>query len=103
MDIYSAIVTFFQNGGAFMYPIVLILGLGASIAIERWVFLTATAVRNKAVWNAVAPYLKTGMFEMIRKRAGWLAVLFVGESVSSWTVRARAEQPLTYAEEDENE
>ena len=60
MDIYSAIVTFFQNGGAFMYPIVLILGLGASIAIERWVFLTATAVRNKAVWNAVAPYLKTG-------------------------------------------
>ena len=32
-----------------------------------------------------------------------LAVLFVGESVSSWTVRARAEQPLTYAEEDENE
>ena len=32
-----------------------------------------------------------------------LAVLFVGESVSSWTGRARAEQPLTYAEEDENE
>src|SRR5947207_8713303 len=60
MDIYSAIVTFFQNGGAFMYPIVLILGLGASIAIERWFFLTTTAVRNKAVWNAVAPYLKAG-------------------------------------------
>jgi hypothetical protein len=32
-----------------------------------------------------------------------LAVLFVGESVSSWTRSARAEQPLTYAEEDENE
>ena len=33
-----------------------------------------------------------------------LAVLFVGESVLSWTHHARADQPLTYAdEEDENE
>jgi biopolymer transport protein ExbB/TolQ len=60
MDIYSAIVTFFQNGGAFMYPIVLILALGTAIAIERWFFLTMTMMKNKAVWSAVAPYLKTG-------------------------------------------
>ncbi len=40
MAIYSSIVTFFQNGGAFMYPIVLILALGTAIAVERWVFLT---------------------------------------------------------------
>ncbi len=26
-----------------------------------------------------APYLRIGMFEMIKKRAGWLAILFVGE------------------------
>src|SRR6202008_3141583 len=26
-----------------------------------------------------APYLKIGMFSMIKKRAGWLAILFVGE------------------------
>ena len=26
-----------------------------------------------------APYLRIGMFDMIKKRAGWLAVLFVGE------------------------
>jgi hypothetical protein len=36
--------------------------------------------------------------------AALLAVLFVGESVSSWTRAARTEGPLTYAdEEDENE
>ena len=35
MAIYSSIVTFFQNGGAFMYPIVLILALGTAIAVER--------------------------------------------------------------------
>jgi magnesium transporter len=26
-----------------------------------------------------APYLRIGLFEMIKKRAGWLAILFVGE------------------------
>ena len=60
MAIYSSIVTFFQNGGAFMYPIVLILALGTAIAIERWVFLTMTMAKNKALWNAVTPYLKSG-------------------------------------------
>ena len=60
MAIYSSVVTFFQNGGAFMYPIVLILALGTAIAVERWVFLTMTMAKNKALWNSVTPYLKSG-------------------------------------------
>ena len=30
-----------------------------------------------------APYLKIGMFSMIKKRAGWLAILFVGEMLTA--------------------
>jgi biopolymer transport protein ExbB len=60
MGIYSTIVTFFQNGGAFMYPIVLILGLGTAIAVERWLYLTMTMAKNKSLWNAVTPHLKSG-------------------------------------------
>lgn len=60
MEIYSAIVTFFQQGGLFMYPIVLVLALGLAIAIERWVYLTMTTAKNKAIWNKVAPLLKAG-------------------------------------------
>ena len=30
-----------------------------------------------------APYLRIGMFSMIKKRAGWLAVLFVGEMLTA--------------------
>src|SRR4029079_13421301 len=60
MAIYSSVVTFFQNGGAFMYPIVLILALGTAIAVERWMFLTMTMAKNKALWNAVTPFLKSG-------------------------------------------
>ena len=62
MEVYNVIVGFFQNGGVFMIPIVVILALGAAIAIERWVFLTVTTAKNKALWNAVTPYLKAGNF-----------------------------------------
>lgn len=60
MDLYSTIVKFFQEGGVFMYPIVVVFALGVAIAIERWAYLTAATVSNKALWNKIAPYLKAG-------------------------------------------
>jgi biopolymer transport protein ExbB/TolQ len=62
MNTYSAIVSFFQEGGVFMYPIVLVLALGLAIAVERWLYLTMTTANNKALWNKVTPYLKSGNF-----------------------------------------
>jgi biopolymer transport protein ExbB/TolQ len=60
MDAYTTTVEFFQQGGLFMYPIAMVLALGLAIATERWVFLTMTTTRNKALWNSVTPYLKSG-------------------------------------------
>jgi biopolymer transport protein ExbB/TolQ len=60
METYSTILSFFQNGGAFMYPIVLVLALGVAIAVERWVYLTMTMAKNKALWIQVTPFLKSG-------------------------------------------
>jgi len=60
MDVYTTLVKFFQEGGLFMYPIAAVLALGLAIALERWLFLTLTTVKNKALWNAVTPYLKAG-------------------------------------------
>ena len=60
MGVYSTIVKFFQEGGLFMYPIAIVLGLGLAIALERWLFLTMTTAKNKALWNSVTPYLKSG-------------------------------------------
>ena len=45
-----------------MYPIVLVLALGVAIAVERWLYLTMTTAKNKALWNKVTPYLKSGNF-----------------------------------------
>jgi biopolymer transport protein ExbB/TolQ len=60
MDVYTTIVKFFQEGGLFMYPIAMVLALGVAIAIERWLYLTMTTAKNKALWNSVTPYLKSG-------------------------------------------
>jgi biopolymer transport protein ExbB len=62
MEVYSTIVRFFQDGGVFMYPIVIVLGLGLSIALERWIYLTTTTVKNKALWNKLTPFLKAGNY-----------------------------------------
>jgi biopolymer transport protein ExbB len=60
MGVYTTVVKFFQEGGLFMYPIAIVLALGAAIAIERWVYLTLTTVKNKALWSSVTPFLKAG-------------------------------------------
>lgn len=60
MDVYTTTVKFFQEGGLFMYPIAIVLALGLAIALERWLYLTLTTAKNKALWNAVTPYLKSG-------------------------------------------
>ena len=60
MGLYTTIVKFFQEGGLFMYPIAIVLALGIAIAVERWLYLTMTTAKNKALWNSVTPYLKSG-------------------------------------------
>lgn len=57
------IVSFFREGGAFMYPILFIFGLGLAIAIERWMYLTVAGTKNKALWKKVVPLLKAGNFQ----------------------------------------
>ncbi|RMF98085.1 MAG: MotA/TolQ/ExbB proton channel family protein [Gammaproteobacteria bacterium] len=63
MDVYSGIVGFFQNGGVFMYPIVIVLALGLAIAVERWIYLSKTSVSNRMLWNKVTPFIQAGKFQ----------------------------------------
>ncbi len=52
------IVSFFQNGGTFMYPIALVLVVGVALAIERWVFLTAAKASNRRAFDRILPMLR---------------------------------------------
>ena len=62
MSVLSGTVRFFQEGGAFMYPILFVFALGAAIAIERWTYLTMSGASNRALWKKIVPYLKAGKF-----------------------------------------
>lgn len=63
MDFAAKLVTFFQQGGAFMYPIALVAVLGIAIAIERWLFLSRLERENARLWREVQPLLGSGDFE----------------------------------------
>ena len=67
MDIFYTIVNFFVQGGAFMYPILVVAAVGAAIAVERYVTLKRTGARNRAAWAQVEPLLMRGEFDKARE------------------------------------
>ncbi len=65
MNLWHMIVRFFQGGGAFMFPIAVVLVLGLAIAIERYIYLQLVATRNRALWNQIVPMLSQGNFRQV--------------------------------------
>jgi biopolymer transport protein ExbB len=65
MELWNVIVRFFQGGGEFMYPIAVVLVVGIAIAIERYIYLTRTAARNRTLWNEIVPLLSRGDFRQV--------------------------------------
>lgn len=59
---YSTIVSFFQDGGVFMYPIMFVFIFGLAIAIERFIFLNMMKVKNQLAWKKLLPVLNQGNF-----------------------------------------
>ena len=68
-SLYS-LVGFFQDGGLFMYPILLFFAMGAAIAFERWVQLSRTRSKNQNMWNSPQPVLAGGKFDSAREMVG---------------------------------
>jgi len=66
MEFYS-IVAFFQKGGLFMYPIMLVFAVGVAITVERWLQLSRTQSVNSKMWDLVNPVLAEGEFEKARE------------------------------------
>ncbi len=66
MGFYS-IVAFFQKGGLFMYPIMLVFAVGMAITIERWLQLSRTQSVNSRMWDLVHPVLTEGEFDKARE------------------------------------
>jgi biopolymer transport protein ExbB len=66
MGFYS-MVAFFQKGGLFMYPILLVFAVGIAIAFERWIQLNRVRSTNHKMWNTLQPVLLKGEFDQARQ------------------------------------
>jgi len=66
MNTFSTAVKFFQDCGLFIYPSILIMALGVTIAIERFIFLTKARSENRKLWSQVLPMLQKGLFKDVQ-------------------------------------
>ena len=57
---YASIVNFFNDGGAFMYPIMVVLALGLAISIERYLYLTGVRANNRKSLKQTLNILQSG-------------------------------------------
>jgi biopolymer transport protein ExbB/TolQ len=57
----ETVARFFQEGGAFMYPIAIVLAIGLAITLERFIYLSGVRRRNTLAFEK-------GILPMLRKR-----------------------------------
>ena len=69
MEFYSSVTSFFQSGGAFMYPIALVLAVGIAIAVERWLFLKKSLFSNQRAYSELLPLLRSHNFDKVQQYA----------------------------------
>ncbi|WP_411887321.1 MotA/TolQ/ExbB proton channel family protein [Hydrocarboniphaga effusa] len=69
MELFNHVIRFFQAGGAFMYPIALVLALALAVGVERVIFLGRTERENRNLWAKLAPLLKSGDFNEAERLA----------------------------------
>lgn len=60
---YKTVIDFFQDGGVFMYPIMVVLAIGLAIAIERYLYLSVIKRNNKKLLKILLPLLQSGDFQ----------------------------------------
>ncbi len=63
----ETVIRFFQSGGPFMYPILLVLAIGLTITIERYIYLSAAKSRNRKVLAQLMPLLQKGEMNSVIK------------------------------------
>jgi len=59
-------LSFFQKGGVFMYPILFVFLTGMAVAVERWFQLTRIRSLNRKTWNTIYPMLAKGEFDKVK-------------------------------------
>ena len=67
MGFIDTIVAFFTDGGFWMYPILVVFGVGMAIGSERFFKLSIVEAANRKIWNKLHPLLVEGDFDAARE------------------------------------
>lgn len=67
MNVITLIVQFFHSGGAFMYPIALVLVMAVAVAIERLIFLLRSERDSRRLWAEISPLIVSGDYAAMEK------------------------------------
>ncbi len=59
-EMLTTVIRFFQDGGVFMYPILVVLAIGLAITLERWVHLTIAKTKNRQMIAKLMPLVAKG-------------------------------------------
>ena len=73
----NTIISFIQDGGSFMYPILLVLAVGVAITLERVIYLQGVKSKNRRIWADIFPLLTKAQFrqalELVRDNDAGIA------------------------------
>ena len=69
MSTFDTVVKFFQDCGLFIYPSALIMALGVTIAVERYIFLSRARNENRKLWAHILPLLQKGQLRDVQSMA----------------------------------
>lgn len=69
MEFFATVLRFFQSGGAFMYPILIVMIVGLAIAAERALYLRRANAENRALWSNLLPLLNQGKHQSAEQLA----------------------------------
>jgi biopolymer transport protein ExbB len=59
-DMLTTVIRFFQDGGPFMYPILIVLAIGVAITVERWLHLSVARSKNRRMIARLMPLMEKG-------------------------------------------
>ncbi len=90
MEFIATVLRFFQSGGAFMYPILIVMIVGLAIALERALYLRRANAENRALWTDLLPLLNHGRHDAAEQLASESATA-IGRVLGFGLARARGD------------
>ncbi|MFZ5723236.1 MAG: MotA/TolQ/ExbB proton channel family protein [Pseudomonadota bacterium] len=81
------VIKFIQDGGVWMYPILVFFFIGIAIVLERWLYLQSVTSKNSKTWNELFPLLSKGQFKQALELAK-NSNTYIGNIVSYGLARA---------------